>query len=261
MDRKLVVLVVAVALLLAGCSGGNGGAPEAADGTEAATPQEATAGEHPAVTEGTVDTSTLVQEHLTVLRGANSFTVLNNRTVTFVDNGSVAGRSVLVNRADVANQRQLQENRVLTPDGDIRDELIRFGNATTTCTLRSGEYECFDGGVSTQRILGSTIETTSLETFGAPDFAPDGIADREGQSLYRYSASAFRTSMDSESESKLFGTDPTLVEATMLVHPSGRIVEYSLTYRTGDEPSQELDLTYATTAINATTFEPLDPPE
>jgi hypothetical protein len=100
------------------------------------------------------------------------------------------------------------------------------------------------------------METTSLETIGAPDFRADGIAERAGQSLYRYSASAFRTSLDSNTESELYGTNPTLVESTLLVHPNGRIVEYSLTYRTGGESPQELDLTYVTAAINETTFEP-----
>jgi hypothetical protein len=256
MDRKLVILALAGALLLAGCSGGSGGTPEASDGTGTAAPMEATAGEHPAVTDGRLDVSIILQDHLTVLRGAESFTILNNRTATYVENGSVSGRSVLINKADIANQRQRLESRSFTPDGDIQTELVRFGNATTTCTLRSGESDCSDGGISTRRIMGSTVETTSLETLGAPEFRPDGIADREGQSVYRYSASAFRTSMGSETSAELYGTDPTLVKATLLVHPNGHIVEYSLTYQTGGDTPQELDLTYVTTAINATTFEP-----
>lgn len=283
MNTKLGVFVLAVVVLLAGCSGGNGTATEIPDGTETvtpkltdrtetatptpvptdepSTPQTAIAGEHPAVTDGTLDISSLVREHLTVLQGAGSFTLLNNRTITYVENGSVSGRTVLVNKADIANQRQRLVKRVFTPDGDIQNELISFRNATTTCTLRSGEAECSDGGVSIQRIIASTMETTSLETVGAPYFRPDGIAEREGQSLYRYSATAFRTSMDSNTMSELYGADPTLMEAILLVHPSGRIVEYSLTYRTGGDAPQELDITYVTTAINATTFEPLDPPE
>jgi len=263
MGRKLVVLVLAGALLLAGCVGGSGDASESPDATETATPTppEATAGEHPAVTESTVDVSTFVRGHLTVLSGLKSFTVLDNRTVTYVENGSVVVRAVQVNKVDMANQRQRVEQRQLAPDVDIPDELILFRNATASCQLRSGEYECGDGGVSTQRLIASTIETTSLETFGAPEFSPDGIVDRDGQSLYRYSASAFRTSMDSTTREELFGADPSLVEATLLVHPSGRIVEYSLTYRTGGEAPQELDLAYTTTAVNVTSVEPPDPPD
>jgi hypothetical protein len=272
MDTKLGALALVVVLLLAGCSGVNEAATDSPDGTETVTPtpeltdevtptQTAITGQHPAITDGTFDVSTLVRGHLTALRGAESFTLLNNRTVTFVENGSVFGRGVLINKADVANQRLRLESRFFTPDGDIQNEQIRFSNATTTCTLRSGEYECSDDGVSTERIIGFTMETTSLETIGAPDFKSDGIAEREGQSLYRYSASAFRTSMDSNTEGELYGPDPTLEEATLLVDPNGRIVEYSLTYRTGGENPQELTLTYVTTAINTTTLEPLDPPE
>lgn len=268
MDRKLAVLVLVGALLLAGCIGGGGDTSGATNGTENATTTDdpapsakAIAGEHPAVTEGTLNASSLMRDHLVVLRQAESFTVLNNRTFTYVENGSVSARTVLVNKADTANQRQRVENRVFAPDGTIQNEQIRFWNATTTCRRTSYESEengCFDGGVSTQRIIANTVETTSLETVGAPKFSPDGIAERESQSLYRYTAAAFRASMDSKTGDELYGADPTLVEATLLVHPNGRIVEYSLTYRTGDETSKEADLTWVTTDINATTFESFD---
>mgnify|MGYP000515993898 CR=1 FL=1 len=270
MGKKQAALMMTVVLLLAGCSGGNGGATGTPAGTETvtqtpestgelATPQTAIAGEHPAVTNGTLEISNLVQEHLNFLRGVESFTVLNNRTFSYVENGSVSGRSVLINKGDITNQRQRLEIRAFTRDGDIERELIRYSNATTTCMLRDSESQCSSGGVSTREIIGSTMETTSLETVGAPAFRPDGITNREGQSLYRYSASEFRASLDSNTESELYGANPTLVEATLLVHPTGRIVEYSLTYQTGSETPQELELTYVTEAINATTFEPVNP--
>jgi len=281
MKMERGVLVLAVVLLVAGCTGGNGPTTQTAPGTTTSTStheqtagpttttdpatstagptttREAIPGEHPAVTDGTVDSSTLLGDHLATLRDADSLTVLNNRTGTYVANGTTAFRSSLTNKIDLANTRQHLTVRVYDDDGDLDRHRVQVSNATTTCTGHDETLDCTDTGVDTRRLLGSTVETTSLETLAAPAFTPAGIVEHDGHTLYRYTATEFRTDIDSNTQDELFGDDPTLVDATLLVHPSGRIVQYTITYTTGGDTDQRLALTYRTTAINTTTVDPL----
>jgi hypothetical protein len=271
MNKKVAVFVVAltVPLVLAGCIGSDGTAsdtpqPEAGAGeTPATTPtgdsgsgQASELDEHPAVSDGTLNVSQLVRGHIDALSQSDSFTILNNRTATYANNGTSQGRSVMTNRVDLANQRQYVERRSVDGDGQVRAVEARYGNATTTC-LNSGEgFQCQETGVETREMLGLAIETTSLETVAAPAFSPDGTVERNGQSLYRYSASSFHSPLESNTESELYGEDPSLVTATLLVHPDGRIVSYTLTYRTGGETPQTLELVYRTDGIDDTTVSP-----
>jgi hypothetical protein len=294
MTTELRVLALALVLLVAGCSGGNGAATQPAadttspDATTEPTPDGSTAtatpgptdppttttqpatttpepttqvavpGEHPAVTDGTLDASTLVGDHIAALRDANSLTVVNDRTGTYVANGTTRFTSTLTNELDLANTRQHLTYRVYDGDDTLQRELVRHSNATTTCTRRDDEYDCTDTGTDTRRLLASTMETTSLETFAAPAFQPDGIVERDGQTLYRYTATSFHADLDQDTRDELFGPDPSLHNATLLVHPGGHIVEYTLTYTTGTDPDQRLTLTYRITSIDTTTVEPLD---
>lgn len=282
MKKKLIVLALAVTLLLAGCIGSDGTTsetpqPEAGAGeTPATTPTEAGDGEtpaatdegdsgsgqaseldeHPAISDGTLNVSQLVRGHIDALSQSDSFTILNNRTGTYANNGTVQGRTVMTNRVDLANQRQYVERRSVEDDGQARVVEARYGNATTTCLSRGEGFQCRETGVETRQMLGLAIETTSLETVAAPDFSPDGTVERNGQSLYRYSASSFRSQMDSNTESELYGESPTLQSATLLVHPDGRIVSYTLTYQTGGDTPQTLELVYRTGEIDETTVNP-----
>ena len=281
MNRPLAAVILAVVLVLAGCTGGgespSGTTPEtqtgagdlnatgAPDPTETAatdtpeptdTPAQAAPGGHPASRDGALNASRLGRDHMLVISRADSFTVVNNRTVTYLENGSVRSRSVVVNRGDLAATSHRIDRRSIGGDGGVRVEETRYENATTSCLVSPSGAECRDAGVGPREIVGLTMETTSLETLAAPDFSPDGIARRDGRSLYRYSATSFRASMPSGTAKELYGADPALETATLLVHPSGRIVSYALTYRLGGETPQELNTTYVTSGIDATTVVP-----
>lgn len=275
MNKKLGVLILVLALVLAGCTGSDGTAsetpsqsdavagdtqtttPTEQSGTEATQASESAApGEHPAVSDGAVNISQLVGGHLVVLSQSESFTVVNNRTVTYVENGSVQGRTVMINRGDIANQRHHIERRSIDSDGSVRFVETRYANATTTCVNSGEQFQCRDTGVETREIVGLIVETTSLETVAAPDFSPDGAVERNGQSLYRYSASSFRSPIEPETEGELYGDEPSLVTATLLVHPNDRIVEYSLTYQTGGDNPRTLELVYRTSELNETRVTP-----
>jgi hypothetical protein len=260
--------ILAVVVVLAGCTGGGGPAtaspPQAESGTgespasatDTPAPDPTLAGGHPAANDGTVNVTRLLGDHLRVLSRSDSFTVGFTRTATYVANGSLRTRGEVVNRASLAAERLRIERRSVRGDGRVEFDEIRYANATTSCLVSGNGVQCGDGGVDPRRIVGLTVETTPLETLAAPAYAADGVVQRNGQSLYRYSASSFRSPLPSGTERELFGEDPSLVDSTLLVHPSGRIVTYTLTYRITAETPQELALAYSTSDVNATTVVP-----
>jgi|GEM_PF-2527990 len=211
------------------------------------------ADEHPYVTDGRLDARALARAHLEALGGAESFTLTNNGTVTYASNGTVATRITDVRRFGLASERLLIERRSATPDGTVQGRSSRFDNGTTTCTRYAGEAGCSEGGFDRRRAVGLAMETTSLETLAGPAFAPDGTVERDGRTLYRYSATSLRSDLGESTQSEL-GPNASLESATLLVAPDGRIVEYrfALERDGGAGTRVGLDRTYRTRAVDAT---------
>jgi hypothetical protein len=211
-------------------------------------------GEHPYVTDDRLDARALVRSHLDALGRSDSFTLTNNATVRYVSNDSVATRIRDIRRVGLASERLLIERFAASPDGTRQGESGQFANGTTTCNWYGDRRSCSDSGFDRQEALGLAVETTGLETVAGPAFAPDGTVERGGQTLYRYSATSLRPDVGESVRSEL-GPNATLRDATLLVAPSGRIVEYRFAVERGNGSGTRvlLERTYRTRAVNATT--------
>lgn len=223
------------------------------DGGTDAEPVRTLSGEHPYVADGRIDVRALVRAHLEALRRADSFTLTNNATVRYASNDSVATRITDVRRVGLANERLLVERSAATLDGTVQGESGRYDNRTTTCNWDGDEPDCTEGGFDRRQALGFTVETTGLETVAGPAFTPDGTVERDGRMLYRYSATSLRGDLDESTRSEL-GPNATLADATLLVAPDGRIVEYRFAVERGDGNGNRvvLERTYRTRTVNAT---------
>lgn len=234
------------------------GAGETATNPATATePLRTVADDHPYVADGTLDVRALVVAHTDALGRAGSLALTNNGTVRYAANGSLSARITDVRRFDFDARRLSILRRSAAPDGETLGESGQFANATTTCTLFEGEVQCAAGGFDRRQALGLTMETTSLETVAGPAFAPNGTVERDGRSLYRYTATSLRPSLGESVRSEL-GPNPSLRRATLLVAPGGRIVEYRFTLERDDGSGETaervvLQRTYRTSAVNATT--------
>lgn len=262
MRRTLATLALAVALVLAGCPGGgeSGTAAPTTDSPDGpatngvgATPTPVPlADDHPYVTADTLDMRALVRAHLQRLRALESYMLDNNVTAEYAANGSAAGSATRLDRVDLADQRAAVMARQRSPEGTLLRETGTYRNATHACTLREGSLTCRETAFDKPRVVGMALETTALETVYGPAFEPNGTITRDGQGLYRYTATALREDFPAGTAGEL-GTNPVLSEATLLVHPSGRIVEYEITYTTGsDDQRQRGTYVYTTRNVNAT---------
>lgn len=210
--------------------------------------------EHPYVSGGSLDVSALLRTHLEALGRAESFRLTNNGTARYVSNGTQVARFTDVRRFGLSARRASILRRSTATDGTVQGLSARFVNASATCTRTGDEARCGQGGFERQRALGLTVETTSLETLAGPAFAPNGTVERDGRSLYRYTATELRSSLDEDTRAEL-GPDPSLRSSTLLVAPDGRVVEYRFAVERGDGEGTRvlLERTYRTRAVNATT--------
>lgn len=260
MRRPFATLALVLALVLAGCSGGGSGTAspttDPSDGPATngvgATPTPVPLGdEHPYLTDGSLDARALLTAHIQRLRSVESYTLGNNVTAAYAANGSESGSLTRIDRVDLADERASLLIRRQGPDGETT-ESGQYRNATHACVIQQGEATCNEASFDDQRIVALAIETTSLETVAGPAFEPDGTVTRDGQGLYRYTASALREDLPENTASEL-GTNPVLSDATLLVHPSGRVFEYRITYMTGsDDQRQQATYVYTTRDVNAT---------
>lgn len=224
-------------------------------GTDA--PVRTLAGDHPYVDGDSLDASSLVADHLAALRRADSFTLSNNGSARWAANDTLAVRYVDRRLFDLASQRYSIVRRAIEPGGTVASMSGRYANASAVCTSFADDVQCGDGGFDGQQALGLTVETTGLETIAGPAFSPDGTVERDGQSLYRYSATELRSSLDESTASEL-GSNASLDRTTLLVAPDGRIVEYHFVLERdgGDGARVLLERTYSTRAVNATSVAP-----
>jgi hypothetical protein len=260
MRRTLATFALALALVLAGCPAGESGtvsttddSPDgtATDGVGATQTPVPLADEHPYVADGSLDVSGLLTAHIQRLRSVESYTLGYNLTAAFAANGSDSGSLTRVDNVDLADERAVFLVRQRGSDGEA-SESGQYRNATHACSIQQGELACNEAAFDEQRVVALAVETTSLETLGAPDFEADGTVTRDGQGLYRYTATTLREDLPEQTATEL-GTNPALSEATLFVHPSGRIVEYEITYTTGSgDQRQRATFVYTTRDVNAT---------
>lgn len=282
MAQKIQVLCVAFLLLVAGCAstGGDGagsptdGGVDQTDATVSPSPGAGTgaqnapgtsrptataaptlADDHPYVGNGSLAVARLMRDHVDALRRTVSFTLTNNGTIRHAANRTLRARITDVRRFDLEGQRLAIRRSSVDADGDRMGVSGRFVNETTTCTVLSSDGDCDDDGFDRRRALGHTVETTSLETLAAPEFRAKGTVRKDGRLCYRYTAGEFRPSLSEDLRSEL-GPNPSLVNATLLVAPDGRIVSYRIAYERDAEGGRALmDRTYRTGAVNATTVQ------
>jgi len=261
MRHTVATLALVLALALAGCASGGGSGTAspttdsptgtATDGTGATPTPAPIADEHPYVTDGSLDTKALVTAHIQRLRAVESYTLGYNLTAEYASNGSSSAALTRADRVDLADERATLLIRQRGSDGDV-SESGQYRNASHACSIQQGELACNEAPFDEQRVVALAVETTSLETVAGPAFEPAGTVTRDGQPLYRYTASAFRDDL-SESVASELGANPVLNESTLLVHPSGRVVEYRLTYLTGSgDRRQRATAVYTTRDVNAT---------
>lgn len=267
MRKALGCLVLA--LLLAGCLGGGGETAEATPvesevpAADTATPAAGTAtpdgdrevvpldGDHPHVENGTVNASALVLGHLQRLSAVESYTLGNNGTFEYAANGTAIGTTTRVDHVDLADERLSRVTRRQAA-GEVQRRTVQYGNATHQCTVRRGSLTCDERAFQPGRVIAMAIETTGLETVFGPAFEPDGTVTRDGQGLYRYRATTLRENLSESTVSEL-GSNATLSAATLLVHPSGRIVEYESTRTAGrGDARSQTTVVYTTRDVNAT---------
>lgn len=265
--------MVALVTVLAGCGGGQSSSPTVAADTATqgvtdtatsgkATPtptSTATESGPPFVDGGSLNASALARAHFAALLQSGSFTARLNRSVTYARNGSAVGRAAIVSRVDLLNQRERLTKRFFGPNGSLVLEEARFTNESVTCSVGEDGARCRDGNFTRRRLLGLSFESTPPPALGSPAFSANGTVTRNNATLYRYTATSLRSAVP-EGFGTLRGTDPALVEATLLVATTGRIVEYRLTYEAGvDGTRQRWTLVYRTGGIGGTTVEV--PPE
>lgn len=196
------------------------------------------AGEHPYMQNGSMSYSTLLRDHVTSLESSGSISMASNRTAYYVANDTLAVRIPQVREMKFDPPEAVFLQRQELPDGTLTREIYRTGERSCireTSTERTPSVECHDTSTSSQRLLGYTVETTSLETLAALSFRPEGTDTRDGQQLYRYRASSLRSGVPADQK---LGDNVTLDSATLLVSPDGRIVRYEVTYQRASEGTQ-----------------------
>jgi len=262
MRRTFATLALVFALVFAGCSGSGGSgtpsqttdSPDSPDATvegSTGTPVSL-ADEHPYRTAGSVNATAMTVAHLQHLQTLDSYTLGNNVTVEYAANGSVAESVTRVDRVDFEDEELARLIRQRGADGEVRRRTVQYRNATHDCSVLNGSLSCGEGEFRERRVISTAIETTTLETVLAPAFEPDGTVTRSGQGLYRYTATTLRDNLTERTRAQL-GTNPDLSEATVLVHPSGRVVEYEITYTSGSDGQRRRGtFIYTTGAVNAT---------
>lgn len=261
MNRAVAVALLSVLTVAAGCSGVpglDGGAPDGGqDGLAGtATPgEQALAEEHPYVVDGRLNASALRRAHQDWMERVDSFAVTNNRTASYVANGSAISAYVTVGQFDLVDERLRLRDQLLASNGSVRTHLGWFNSETRDCTFAEGEPSCAEGGFDRGYAYDLATSRTTLDALAAPTFSPDGTTVRGGQRVYRYSATSFRSSVD-ESALVPLGPDPRLRSATLLVAPGGRVVEYRVRlYGDGEGPEVLRVHRYGTSGVNETAVE------
>lgn len=265
--RLSLLTAIAFVVLLAGCTGGGGPATEPT-GSEAVTdPTGATADatpthesalkdEHPYVEDGQVNASAMLAAHIRAIERAKSLTTINNISNEDVESGTITGGQVLINRANIADQRWHLTTQAFGENWKLDFVTTRYANSSKSCYIEPGNERCRTEGFDRNRALRLTVQDTILETIQGPSFRPAGIVTRDDQSLYRYTADSFRDPLP-KSADKVLTPDPVLKNATVLVAQNGRIVEYSISYTWDFDGARQLsDDTYRTRDFNSTTVTP-----
>ena len=260
-NRTVAVTLLAVLTVSAGCSGlsvvdgtSDGGSDVPVAGT--ATPGEPPLAEdHPYVTEGRLNASALRRAHHEWMERVDSLAVTNNRTSTYVENGSAISAHVTVGQFDLGDERLRMRDQLLASNGSVGTHLGWFNSETRDCTFADGESSCVEGGFDRGYAYDLATSGTTLGALSAPAFSPDGTTVRGGQRVYRYSATSFRSSVDDSALLPL-GPDPRLRNATLLVAPGGRVVEYRVRlYGDGEGPEILRVHRYGTSGVNETDVE------
>jgi hypothetical protein len=268
MQRLYAAGLVAVLLVLAGCSGGptttaadgpdaTTAAPTVPTTTDPGTPDDprndsGLSGTHPAVSDGQLNATRLLRGHIEAFRPLASFTVQDSSVVRHAGNESLVVTEAERRRFNISAQRVLVERRLTLPNGTVRNQQVRYTNETLTCAV--GETtECSSGGFNPSEALQATTVDTSLATVPAPRFVPNGTTTVNGTDAYRYTADRLRDSIPAPAQAPL-GEDPALRSATLFVSESGQILRYQAVYEgTIDGERYLTTATYGVTAIGETT--------
>lgn len=268
MQRLYAAGLLAVLLVLAGCSGGptttTADSPDATTSaptaptttTDPGTPDDTRndsglSGTHPAVSDGQLNATRLLRGHVESFRPLASFTVEDSSVVRHAGNESLVVTEAERRRFNISAQRVLVERRLTLPNGTVRNQQVRYTNETVTCAV--GETtECSSGGFDPTEALRATTVDTSLATVPAPRFVPNGTTTVNGTDAYRYTADQFRDSIPAPAQAPL-GEDPALRSATVFVSESGQILRYQAVYvGTIDGTRYLTTATYGVTAVGET---------
>ncbi len=229
--RRNLVVVTALLVVLAGCSGLSPGATN--PGAQETTTDTGLNPDAEPVYEPPLNTTKVAVDHVVELRRAGSFAYTS--TITIVDTNKSAtveiGREA---RVDMASGAML----VTRNDSGVssRDTYITGEGTTYTRTVADASSVSFN-------VSDSQIDTSRYAINGVPRFLDmfeltyDGRTTLDGQEVYRYSA----TSPDQVNALRGFGgagSNESLesIQATMYVTESGLITQlgYSIAFDTGD---------------------------
>lgn len=278
MARPAIGVVLAVLLVLAGCAGGGDGtttdtvtttAPAVGeDATETST-QETTAsptttvkqlsGEHPYVEDGILNGSLLLGNHLQALVNSDSYTLKDSITGTNVNNGSVPVTDAVFLKVNGSQERSngtwLAYQSWRSPDQPTDS----YRNDTTHCIRQSETIECYERPFTfgTYRQFGRDMYFLgTVRKINRLQFEPDGIVTRDGQELFRYTATGFTSDLPETGYSEHL-TDVTFVSATVLVTAEGYVYEFTVTVEgESDYGPLRVERTHRVTAMNRTTVDP-----
>jgi len=221
---------------------------------------ETLSGDHPYVESGTLNGSALLVAHHRALVGSESYTVTDRTTGTDVDSGSVAVEDHLVLRVNRSQERSngswlvAQSRRAPDQPSDT------YRNATAHCTHQSGTVECDERPftTATYRQFGrDVLFLGTVRKLNRSTFEPDGTVIRDGQALYRYTATGLRSDRPAGGDGE-YVTDAELVSATVLVTGAGYVYEFTETVagdRDGDSGRLRVERTHRVTGMNGTTVE------